>query len=100
MGKEKQRRVKALKDPRYYNDPKLLAKLGAGKVFEREVRMGVVKAGYRSLLKNLDESNLTLRQVRNGSTLFDKDMMKINYDNPYFANGKMRDTMEKYLESA
>jgi hypothetical protein len=62
--------------------------------------MGVVKAGYRSLLKNLDESNLTLRQVRNGSTLFDKDMMKINYDNPYFANGKMRDTMEKYLESA
>jgi hypothetical protein len=55
------------------------------------MRKDIVRMGYKSLLKNLDESNLTLRQIKNGQTLFDKDVMKLNYYNPYFANSKMRE---------
>ena len=63
------------------------------------MRKDIIRQGYTKLLEKMEETNLTLRQIKNGQTLFDKDMMKTNYDNPYFSNNKMRNTMQNFLES-
>ena len=49
-------------------------------IFNREFN---TRQGYTKLLHKIQDSNFTLRQIKNGcSTLFDKEFMKINYTNP------------------
>jgi len=67
MIKAKQRRLKKFKDPRFYNDPDIKAKITQGvPLFKREVRKDVIRQGYTKLLEQLLETNLTLRQIKNG----------------------------------
>ena len=53
--------------------------------------------GYTKLLHKISDSNLTLRQIKNGSTLFDKDFMKIKYTNPYLQNDKLMNQLGEYF---
>ena len=44
------------------------------------------------------DSEFLLKQIKNGSTIFDADYMKTKYSNPYFKNKEMRDKLVGYLE--
>lgn len=92
--------MQKIKNPKFYNDPKLKAQIsttGSIPIFNREVRKDVIRSGYTNLLKNIDDANLTLRQVKNGCSIFGKEMMQINYDNPYFSNKTMRNSLANFL---
>ena len=56
------------------------------------------RAGYIKLLEKLTESEMCIRQIKNGQTLFEKDVMRIKYANPYFKNEKMNNKLHDYLE--
>jgi hypothetical protein len=59
--------MRKFKDPRFYNDPKIKNKIEPGmQVFKREVRKDVIRQGYTKLLEKMEETNLTLRQIKNG----------------------------------
>ena len=80
--------IEVQQKPRFANDPKLQKKIKIGKpLFKREVRIDQARAGYLKLLSKLNESEMCIRQIKNGQTLFDQEVMRTKYANPYFKNG-------------
>ena len=70
------------------------------KLFDREYREFITRAGFLKLLKKIKESDFTLRQIKNGcSTLFDKDFMKMNYTNPHMTNEEIRANLTDYFDT-
>lgn len=70
------------------------------KLFDREYREFITRAGFLKLLKKIQESDFTLRQIKNGcSTLFDKEFMKIKYTNPHLTNEEIRQQLSEYFET-
>ena len=61
-----------VRQAKFSNDPKITRKIKVGMpIFKREVRMDTVRAGYTELLNKLNESELTIRRIKNGQTIFD-----------------------------
>lgn len=60
------------KKPLFYNNPKLKQKIPADggnhstSIFEKNLRYDQVNQGYTKLLSKIQESNLTVRQIKNG----------------------------------
>lgn len=80
-----------VKKPYFKNDKKLKDKILIGEdVFQREYRQEVLREGYTKLLKKIKQADLALREIKNGQTLFDKDLMNVDYTNPYLKNPEMR----------
>ncbi|CDW73084.1 UNKNOWN [Stylonychia lemnae] len=87
------------KKPQFFNDPKITQNIQiGGNVFQKGMRQDLVKQGFQKLLGKVLESNLTLRQIKNGQTLFEKEMMLKNYNNPYLDVDKMREDLSRYIE--
>lgn len=83
-------------------DKRFKKKIDEGdKLFDREYREHVTRAGYLKLLNELKESNFILRSVKNGcSTLFDKDFMKVNYTNPILNSEGPRTHLDNYFNES
>ena len=80
-----------VKKPYFKNDKKLKDKILIGEnVFQREYRQEVLREGYTKLLKKIKQTDLARKEITNGQTLFDKDLMNLNYNNPYLKNQEMR----------
>eukprot|EP00347_Sterkiella_histriomuscorum_P006247 403353499 len=87
------------KRPQFYNDPKIKSKIEVGgQVFEKGMRQDVVRQGFSKLLNKIQDSNLTLRQVKNGQTLFEKEMMLKNYNNPFLEVDQMKNQLHRFIE--
>jgi len=79
--------IKVKQKPRFRTNPKAAKKIKIGQpLFKREVWEENARAGYIKLLEKLNESEMSIRQIKNGQTLFEKDVMRIKYANPYFKN--------------
>jgi hypothetical protein len=57
-----------------------------------------MKLGYTKLLSKILESNLTVRQVKNGQTLFEKEVMQRHYNNPFLELDHLKKDLKHYLE--
>lgn len=89
-----------VKKPYFKNDKKLKDKILIGEnVFQREYRQEVLREGYTKLLKKIKQTDLARKEITNGQTLFDKDIMNLNYNNPYLKNQEMRNGLIQYIES-
>ncbi len=92
------------KKPLFYNNPKLKQKIPSDggnhspSIFEKNLRYDQVNQGYTKLLSKIQESNLTVRQIKNGQTLFDKDVMQKRYNNPFLEIQHLRDELKNYIE--
>lgn len=87
------------KKPQFYNDPKIKSRIIFGtKVFHKEGRQDVLRSGYSKLLNKILESNLTLRQIKNGQTLFEKEMMQKKYNNPFLENDELKEELRLYIQ--
>ena len=86
------------RDPRKMLDKRFKDKIvPGGKLFDKNSHAS--RQGYLKLLSKIQDSNFTLRQVKNGcTTLFDKEFMKINYTNPNLINDSQRKAMVDYFE--
>jgi len=74
-------------------------KIKIGKpIFKREVRIDTSRAGYMKLLGKLNESEMCIRQIKNGQTIFDQDVMRTKYANPYFQNEHMNNKLLSFVE--
>lgn len=51
------------------------------------------------LLKKIKQADLTLREIKSGQTIFDKDLMNVDYTNPYLKNHEMRNGLVQYIEA-
>lgn len=49
-------------------------------------------------MEKLNETQQTLRQIKNGKTLFDLDMMQQRYSNPFLKDPKTRQQLQAYIE--
>ena len=56
--------------------------------------------GYHELLQKIQSSDLSLKQVKNGQTIFAQDIMRTKYANPYFKNPEMRGKLVDYLDQS
>ena len=89
-----------VKKAKFSNDPKITKGIKMGKpIFQREQREDQVRAGYTQLLAKLNESQLTIRRIKNGQTIFDQESMRTKYTNPYFRNGRVHKTFVDYIET-
>ena len=89
-----------VKKPRFKNDAKFAKGIKMGKpIFKREQREDQARAGYTQLLSKLNDSELTIRRIKNGQTIFDQDSMRTKYANPYFRNEKMHKTFVDFIEA-
>ena len=68
------------------------------RVFEKGIRKDELRQGFGKLLNKILDSNLTLRQIKNGQTLFEKEVMQKKYNNPYLEVDKVKDDLHKYIE--
>lgn len=69
------------------------------KVFHRDYT-DANRKGFQKLLHKIQDSNFTLRQIKNGcSTLFDKEFMKINYTNPHLTNNEIKQQLGTYFDT-
>jgi hypothetical protein len=85
------------KDPRKMIGQSVKSQIRLGDtIFNREFN---TRQGYTKLLNKIQDSNFTLRQIKNGcSTLFDKDCMKINYTNPLLTQDEVKKSLGEYFE--
>ena len=67
-------------------------------MFKREFRQDVLREGYSKLLKKKNDADLELRKIKNGQSLFDKDLMTDKYSNPYLQDPQMRASLINYIE--
>lgn len=88
--------IEELGKPQFYNNPKVKARINRGaQVFEKVYGREETKDnGYTKLLSKILESNLTVRQIKNGQGLFDKDVMKRKYNNPYFEVASLKEQLQ------
>ena len=101
IAREKEPRIKLpVKKPQWYNDPKIKRNVRVGgPLFQREVRQEALHVGYHQLLAKIGESDLSLKQVKNGQTIFAQDGMRAKYANPYFKNADMRGKLVAFIEA-
>ena len=94
--------TKKIKDPRKMLPQKHRNVIYDGAhLFEREYREKINRQGYLRLLKHVQDSGFTLRQIKNGcSTLFDKDCMTQNYTNPHLTKDHLKKEFINYLDNA
>ena len=67
-------------------------------MFKREVNPDKARAGYCELLSKLNESNLNMRKIKNGQTIFESPVMQLKYANPFFKNDQMHGKLLNYLD--
>jgi len=58
------------------------------------------RVGFEELLGKLDETEHTLKYIKNGKTIFDKEMMKTTYTNPFLKNPKEKRKLMKFIEAS
>ena len=94
---KKSAKIHVKQKPRFKTNPRVAKKIKIGQpIFQREVQNA--RIGYIKLLEKLTESEMCIRQIKNGQTLFEKDVMRIKYANPYFKVDKMNNKLQEYLE--
>lgn len=49
------------------------------------------------MLSKIHESNLTVRQIKNGQTLFEKEIMQLRYNNPFLEVQELKEGLKKYI---
>lgn len=87
--------------PAFVNNPKLKDKIMIGEpVFKREVRHDQTRAGYTQMLEKLKETQHLLVQIKNGKTLFESDMMRCNYTNPYLKHPETLERLKTYMDES
>ena len=64
------------------------------------MRQDALNVGYHQLLQKIGESDLSLKQVKNGQTIFARDGMRTKYANPYFKNPAMRRKLVSFIEQS
>lgn len=91
---------KKIKDPRKMIHGSFKDKIQNGsKIFERDYRDQVNRKGFIKLLDKIQESDFTLKQIKNGcSTLFDKPFMKLKYTNPHLSVGEIQKELDDYFK--
>ena len=57
-----------------------------------------MNVGYHQLLAKIGESDLSLKQVKNGQTIFAQDVLRTKYANPYFKNPDMRSRLTSFID--
>ena len=67
-------------------------------MFKREANPDKARAGYCELLSKLNESNLTMRKIKNGQTIFESPALQTKYANPYFKNEHVHGKLLDYLD--
>lgn len=49
------------------------------------------------MLSKIHESNLTVRQIKNGQTLFEKEIMQLRYNNPFLEVQELKEGLKNYI---
>lgn len=90
-----------VKQRQFSNDPKLTNRIKIGQpIFKREVRNFISRAGYHELLEKLNMSDYQIRQIKNGQTIFEQEVMRTKYANPFFKNPEMHHKMLELLDQS
>jgi hypothetical protein len=69
-------------------------------VFSKDVRFDQIRAGYTELLEKLNKSSHFLVQVKTGKTLFESDLMRTNFTNPYLKHPETLQNLKTFLHDS
>lgn len=102
ISSDKYAEFKISKKPHFFNDPKLTQNIQFGStVFGKPQNIQKSSTNpnaFTALLGKILESNLTVRQIKNGQTLFKKEVMQKKYNNPYLEVEKMKEELNMFIE--
>lgn len=69
-------------------------------VFSKDVRFDQIRAGYTELLDKLNKSSHFLIQVKTGKTVFESDLMRTNFTNPYLKHPETLQNLKTFLQDS
>ena len=84
---------------KYKNDKKKLSTIQINQpFFKRDNRNEHATHATKLLHQKVLESELSLRQIKSGRTIFESESMRNQYSNPFFKNPDMHGKLLKYLD--
>ena len=98
LREQKPEPLKMPKQAQYENNVQLKAKIRVGEpIFKREQRHDQIRIGYETLMSKLSETQRMMNQIKNGKTIFESDLMRVRYANPFVGHPQTTESLQKYM---
>ena len=91
--------LKIKQKQKYTNDPRRMKQIDVNSpIFKRDIRNEHGNHANKLLHQKLLQSELTLRQIKSGRTIFENETLRQQYSNPFFKNQDMNQKLLAFLD--